>query len=290
MDAEGFDRLTRSLVSASRRGMLRMLAGLATGALGPGLAAAQSTCKPVGRSCTSGSQCCSGLCPAGSCVCKRLGQRCVASRNCCADATGGQTCQGGKCCRKPGFGCTGNTECCSGLCCNGFCCAANQVCEAGAGGADECACDVVAGYDPCGLQCCSVQQMCRNNTTCCTLNSKACSRHAQCCSGICRDGRCKPQTCQFHGDCRGYPGEHCCQGKCVLCPAGGTCIDNVCGCTGYWCPAGSIHPQGQCCGGLRPDQKACCWVGGSNDGACYYADATQGCPPNTVPAKRGPEQ
>jgi hypothetical protein len=29
MDAQGFDRLTRSLVSASRRGMLGMLVGLA---------------------------------------------------------------------------------------------------------------------------------------------------------------------------------------------------------------------------------------------------------------------
>ena len=67
MDHDRFDDLTRALATTrSRRQFLKTLAGGATGGLlallGVGAAAADDTCKPVGKKCNKDGQCCSGLC------------------------------------------------------------------------------------------------------------------------------------------------------------------------------------------------------------------------------------
>lgn len=294
MHPNRFDALTQALASPSiaRRHALKALAASMLFGVFPPFgrkdAAAQTTCQPVGATCRRDGRCCSGICNRRRrrCVCKQLGKRCAQPSNCCADATGGQTCQGGKCCRQPGFGCDANAECCSGNCCDGFCCSSSQICEAGEGGALECTCDVVIGEEPCGLECCSLQQTCHNNA-CCTLDDKPCGGNAECCSGTCRDGSCRrPPECESDPDCPGYPGAKCCQGKCSLCPDNGVCIGDVCGCggDGDWCPPGSVHPTGQCCGFVGENAVACC-VG--DQGTCGHHQACQ--PPLTTPAKPWPQ-
>ena len=73
MNQDRFDDLTRTLASpTSRRTVLKTLAGSAAGGLlallGGGEAAADDTCKPVGKKCRKAAQCCSGVCTDGTCV------------------------------------------------------------------------------------------------------------------------------------------------------------------------------------------------------------------------------
>ena len=118
MHPNRFDALTQALASPSiaRRHALKALAASMLFGVFPPFgrkdAAAQTTCQPVGATCRRDGRCCSGICNRRRrrCVCKQLGKRCAQPSNCCADATGGQTCQGGKCCRQPGFGCDANAD------------------------------------------------------------------------------------------------------------------------------------------------------------------------------------
>ncbi len=109
MDEARFDDLTRSLAgTASRRWIVRRLAGVALGAAlaGLGLEEAAAKCVVLGKGCKSGSQCCSGFCQrhgkctkdgklTGKCKCRcPTGTTACGSRACCGQ---GQQCQNGAC-------------------------------------------------------------------------------------------------------------------------------------------------------------------------------------------------
>lgn len=204
-------------------------------------------CKTTGSICGSNRQCCSGVCSEGGfCSCKHLGQTCTADKNCC-DSASGDACQGGKCCRKPGFGCAANAECCTGNCCNGFCCAPNQTCQNG-----ECVCDEL--YEPCGLGCCNpLTQECRNGT-CCKLENVQCSGDSECCSGECCRGVCCAD------------GEVCKDGRCKKLPCG----TSLAGCASgdKCCPGTAGRQNGQCC---QSDWVCCMTDPSTGEGGC--------CPP-----------
>jgi hypothetical protein len=144
---------------------------------------------------------------------------------------------------------------------------------------------------PCGSGCCpSLTHECRNDT-CCKQVGVACRGNAQCCSGLCQNGRCKAHTCVDTDDCRS--GEQCCQGKCVPCPQNGQCFaDGTCGCPGVWCPPSENFDEGSCCVGCS---TGCCPTAGAV-GACICCtgscDPLQDCGgfgPGT-PAKPWPQQ
>jgi hypothetical protein len=64
---------------------------------------------------------------------------------------------------------------------------------------------------------------------------------------LCPDGRCIPddQCCVACGTF-----EKCCGGRCMPCPAGGTCGAGTCGCGGEFpksCPPNPDRPNGYCC-------------------------------------------
>jgi hypothetical protein len=127
MDHERFDDLTRALATTtSRRQFLKTLAGSAAGGLlallGIGEAAADDTCKPIGKKCRKNAQCCSGNCAEGKCApCKDPGVACSSDSECCS----------GACCLTA----SGEKFCCDrpdGICCppgsDALCCSAGQVC------------------------------------------------------------------------------------------------------------------------------------------------------------------
>jgi len=285
MNQERFDELAQAFAtnSISRRQALKTLAAnLILGMLpvfgGARHAEAQTVCTEVGSRCRKNSECCSNICSRKQrCQCKNSGQSCSVPRNCCSEN-----------------------------CCNGRCCNDKQTCENG-----RCVCDEL--YEQCGSTCCNpLTQECRNgvcctpcgsaccnpltqecqNGVCCKQVGVACSRGSQCCSGVCKDGRCRPETCQFHGDCSRYPREKCCQGRCVTCPDAGATectTDGTCGCPGdYWCPPGTtLSPHGACCGDTSPNVRACC---NPNSTQCSFADPSGPCPPGSTEAKLWPQQ
>ena len=103
MNQDRFDDLTRTLASTtSRRTVLKTLAGSAAGGLlaflGLGEAAADDTCKPLGKKCNKSSQCCSGGCVNNVCTCIPDNVAACAGRE-CGTATNncGQTVSCGTC-------------------------------------------------------------------------------------------------------------------------------------------------------------------------------------------------
>lgn len=283
MNQERFDELAQAFAtnSISRRQVLKTLAAsLLLGmlpAFGSGHAEAQ-VCTEVGSRCRRNSECCSGICgrKRRRCKCKNSGQSCSEPRNCCSEN-----------------------------CCNGRCCNDKQTCENG-----QCVCDEI--YEQCGSACCnplteecrngvcctpcgsaccnSLTQECRNGV-CCKQEGVACSRGSQCCSGLCKDGRCKARPCQHDFDCPLFADaqDKCCQGKCVSCPSGGTrqCFpDGTCGCSGPWCPPSENFPTGHCCPTWCGSPGGCCGIG-QYEGHCVCNTGT-GCV--GPPAKPWPER
>lgn len=284
MNQERFDELAQAFAtnSISRRQVLKTLAASLLLEMLPTFgggthAEAQTVCTEVGSRCRRDSQCCSDICSRRRrCKCKNSGQSCSEDRNCCSES-----------------------------CCNGVCCGDHQTCENG-----QCVCDEL--YEPCGSTCCNpLTQECRNgvcctpcgsaccnpltqecrNGTCCKQEGVACSRGSQCCSGLCKDGRCKARTCQGDFDCNGVNGDKCCQGKCAPCPVHGECMDDgACGCPGReWCPPGegSLYPNGWCKSPTcSTGATACCSSSGSVVCSTTFTCAEMG----MTPAKPWPQQ
>jgi hypothetical protein len=84
VDQDAFDRLSRQVSNASRRGMFRTLVagGLAAGwaALRAGDGEASQTvngCRVPGQGCDGDKKCCSGQCREGVCKCLERGKSCL---------------------------------------------------------------------------------------------------------------------------------------------------------------------------------------------------------------------
>jgi hypothetical protein len=172
VDADRFDLLARSLVTSSRRGLSRALAGLGiVGGLSPLLAVTDAEAKKkrkkkkkkckksqkkCGKKCIPKTSCCTSAdcgggatCQNGACLCPS-GQKdcqgaCVPEDDCCPACTGGRVCVAETCeCPTGQQDCQGtcipNDECCPA-------CAAGQVCDSGF---CVCAADTI----DCGEFCC----------------------------------------------------------------------------------------------------------------------------------------
>jgi hypothetical protein len=171
------------------------------------------TCNVFGQPCTTGSDCCSGLCDASTLTCASQINQCLSN---------GQTC-------------SSPTDCCS-LSCVGGTCASTQCISDGGACTSDASC--------CGQKC--------SNGTCATLNSScktsgnSCTDNSQCCSRLCKDGQCSigASYCVQTGDICARAGD-CCTGVCTV-PSGsavGTCGEPV------QVPANCTGVQGTVCSG-----------------------------------------
>lgn len=185
------------------------------------------TCAFPGAACSTGSQCCSGICAGGSCTnvtpqCSGTGQLCGgAYGGCCS----GLTCTQGRCgsgaavCKSDGAACTKATDCCTGRCDGGVC---------GATGSATCKDD-----------------------------GATCAASSACCSGRCVSGKCTANTAPPPagpppaGSCEGKDcGQAACCGAAPFCTSasGGVsvfkCRSN-CGTRGVVCKGNA-----DCCSGL----------------------------------------
>ncbi len=221
MDHQRFDDLTRSLAhGASRRGVLRLLAGSALGGvLGLlGLEEAAAACRLAGQRCDATHRCCAGAkCASnGRCKCK-VSQNffaCDGPGTRCVDVGTSETHCGG----------CGNPSCGSDeICLNGGCV---NTCQDGLHNAQET--DVDCGGPICAR--CDDGRMCTNGD--------------DCKSGVCSSGVCQAPSCTdgvqngglFVGesdiDCGGEVCPKCANGK--TCRSDRDCqtdfcdVDNVC--------------------------------------------------------------
>src|SRR3712207_109816 len=141
MDQNRFDDLTRALATTTtRRGFLKTLAGGAAGGLlaflGVGEAAADDTCKPIGKKCRKTSQCCgvanatvtcNGTCGFtcntgfelcnGKCVATCTSPKKLNPTTCTCECPSDTTVCGNTCCSSGRTCCNvGIPSCCSGIC------------------------------------------------------------------------------------------------------------------------------------------------------------------------------
>ena len=261
MDDRCFDSLTRAMAGgASRRGLLRLLAGgLAGGALprlGPKEAAARD-CAFVGERCSDRFRCCRGLCLNGFCVCRGVQKDC-GDRVCHNLRTDPAHC--GAC----GRACSPGLVCCDGDCFDAttddrHCGACGRVCPEGTTCcAGDCR-NLLTNREHCGKcgNVCGENEVCRDGVCLCRKGSARCD-------GVCRDVERDPHFC---GSCQ------------TRCPAGHVCCRGVCrdvqndreNCGG----CGRLCLNGEsCCAGTctttRNDGRNC----GACGRACRAADQT----------------
>ncbi len=115
---------------------------------GTGTPDAGPVCRANEASCTSPSQCCSGICTGGVCkapaLCQPQGGACTSGTDCCqgllCDVPSGSTtgtCQPGATCSASGQACSTTTPCCSGLACEGS--VSGNACN----GTEPCLCTII---------------------------------------------------------------------------------------------------------------------------------------------------
>ena len=216
---------------------------------GGGADAPAVTCRPLGAACTAG-----GCCDLASC----LRGVCVAS----------PPLGSGDACRE-------SNQCDGGACVNGLCAVQcglpNETCRNASGG--FC----------CGGNCMAPRQpVCPAPIRCFATYSR-CTADAQCCTQLCRDGLCKPPSCQpAGGKCTGNA--ECCRGLCARGAGGGDkCVDD-CIPAGYRCSSSA-----QCCNNLC-ENGVCKLAPGIcpfiNGNSCNRHDEC--CSKNCVPAQPFP--
>jgi hypothetical protein len=206
-------------------------------------------CTAFGGTCTSGAQCCSGLC----------------------DTTKGTCASSIATCSPQAAPCTANTDCCTGACVSGQC------------GATQCL-SIGATCPVAGNACCTGNC---NGTTCqpiatnpsCTTANNTCTSNTECCSGLCASGRCalgSSYCIQSNDVC--YHANDCCGGICTapngqpvtgsnpgLCSQPSSGSVNCSAVDGTVCPGGGC---GACC------SRLCAPYGPSGVNICQPA---QGC-------------
>jgi hypothetical protein len=196
---------------------------------GPG-----ATCGAPSSACTKNAECCSDLC---------LGHVCVASIAQCGAA---------------GDKCAVGTDCCTGACVNGACSAAQcvsigQPCPSSG---NACCTDTcVAG------KCAPIGAGTDGGAVgACTTAGNSCTGNAECCSGLCTNGKCNIASsyCIQNGDIC-FTGADCCGGVCqspdsspVSATNPGTCttIGTSCGVDGTLCDPAKVGCSAGCCSAL----------------------------------------
>jgi hypothetical protein len=247
-------------------------------------------CRPLGGACSGNGDCCNGVaCNGGRCCQSEEHATCTANSDCCP----GMECRGGVCrtniCLEPGESCppgakaccaTGGASCQGGRCCQQL----GSQCER-----------IPATGDPC----CGEDTTCDETVgKCCypdfqnLLGGPDCSSNDQCCSGYChtpfRQTCCRPQgaACDSLGplnfDCCPYLGLTCNGTTCVPCrKVGETCTgsgsSSTC-CIGASCDNG-VCTRTQCGEGGAPCQESsvCCpGFDCTSGGVCILVCAAEG--------------
>jgi hypothetical protein len=141
------------------------------------------TLLPLGPTCTTPGQCCSGncdpmmhICTMGACAAQ--GSSCNGGADCCSASCVNNVC--GASCAADANPCTQNGECCSGQCgSNGACTplagclATGNPCTQGGTGSAGCCSGNCNASDHCGP------------SSYCIQNSDSCTSDSQCCGGLC---------------------------------------------------------------------------------------------------------
>lgn len=107
---------------------------------------------------------------------------------------------------------------------------------------------------------CDYSGKCENFSGCCFSDTLSCTTNAQCCSGFCGDGICRPSPCaNLTGACS--TDQQCCSGFCGdgICRPAGSCLVLTTTCT----------TSGQCCSGNC--QLSACQICKSNGTSCGAA-------------------
>lgn len=283
MDDSRFDRLTRTLArGASRRTVLKTLAGSLLGLGVVSSAQAETLCGGPGVHCVIDDECCLGSCENRRCACP-FGQRFCddVCAECCydGDCLDNGRCEAGSCvstCLTAGQdGCADATPCCAGhACCGGTCLAGADCCTAQGGAA-------------CGDACCGgATPRCCQDGTC--IPDGGCCGDGDCAGSAepCRQGVCQPDhTCGVQVTV----GASCASGD--ACTTGATCqSDGTCGSgTAVTCDDGLACTTDSCDAGtgcVHTLQEGFCLIAG----ACYASgdanpgNACQVCDPDRATA------
>jgi hypothetical protein len=198
-----------------------------------------------------------------------------------AIALDGEDAQARVVCRKGGYQCTRNGQCCTGSCATGRGASRNQR--------NRCACET--GRELCGTTCVVLASDAKHCGNC----GQRCKVGEACCNGRCQGVQTDPANCGRCGNaCVGA--EVCLAGSCidlcqdVTCPANEDCVAGACQCGGV---AGCAADEG-CCGGTCRDlgaDDAHCGACGTTcgddescvNGACVCSGGYTDCdPPNLV--------
>ncbi|MCU1278904.1 MAG: hypothetical protein JWM53_2450 [bacterium] len=220
--------------------------------------AADGGCFTGGNACSTGSECCSGMCDPTMHICTVAacagnGATCVNPTDCCSLNCSGGTCSSTQCVSDNQPCTVGGNSCCSTQCVNGSCKPLNGGC-ATAGNA--CTTDV----NCCSGKCNPTSMTCEAPSTIsyCTQPGDICFHNNECCTGVCSiaagatAGTCATinTPCRVDGlTCDGCGG--CCSSYCA---PFGTGTTKICQ------PASGCHVLGDlctkntdCCGGDEPN-------------------------------------
>ena len=225
-------------------------------------------CTPLGLTCKTPSDCCSGNCANGACqppVCTSDNKACTTNAQCCSGTCGANgTCTPlSNACKTLGNACSSGTECCSSFCANGIC---SQPSYCGQNG-DICS----TGGDCCGGVC--TKQQNQQFGLCGQPSSGGCTMDGMLCGGTTGDGG----VVYTDG---GLPqcGGNCCSRDCA--PWGATKI-LICQPASGCKPVGDLcTSDNDCCGGLgggKKDAGVTTCIKNGNVGVCSNPT---GCKPN----------
>lgn len=256
-----------------------------------------ATCKKAaGQSCTTATECASGICKDGTCctsACTGSCQSCANPSGTCnpvssgddADTcTGANTCVSGACKKKNGQSCAAALDCASGnckdnTCCSSACTGACQSCANATG-----ACTSVTNAEDADT--CTGNNVCDGAGACKKKNGQSCAAQSECASAICKDNTCCSTgctgTCQScansTGSCQTVTGAsdpdtcaapNACDvaGQCKLlngqaCSSGAECVSGFC-VDGFCCDT-------TCAGGCDACSAA---LGATQDGKCTIQPA-----------------
>jgi hypothetical protein len=250
-------------------------------------------CVAMGDVCVTTAECCGGrLCEVGddsvrrcseSTFCRAGGEECTQASQCCSLSCNG-TCQDdGSLCSQVGDECGGNVECCSNRC-DGTC----QSLGGGCTGIGE-ACTAQGPHENCCSKYCSnfgtddnPDLRCARSSAC-GARGEACAVPADCCSGVCQDGRCPTQNqiggsrfagepCINDADCSSYLCATEVPGGPKICQYLGGCRPNGELCTEDWQCCSDIHYTGQLCPDGPPAEGNGCVDHSGVDGLAWCSN------------------
>ncbi|HTA89047.1 MAG TPA: hypothetical protein VK745_05715, partial [Polyangiaceae bacterium] len=232
--------------------------------------ASNGTCRAVGDTCQSGTECCSGVCdPASGCVsttttCAASGDACKVGTDCCSLSCVGEKCSAAQCV-SDGAACASDDSCCSGTCgADKTCTPLNDSCKTAG--------NTCAGNADCCSGLCDASKHCALGSSFCIQPGDTCARDGDCCTA-----NCVIAAAHSVGTCAPPPTgpAYCTKVDGMLCSGCGDCCSRLCapGPSGVSIcqPASGCHVTGDLC---RKDSDCCggdpnSGLPGAGNGSCH---------------------